>query len=153
MLPTSARAQAPGYPQLNPGAVKAEYLAEVIERINEVLAVWGGSWAGDRLDDLVDLYAEEAILIPPGDEMLRGRTAIRDYLAEVLPEHGHIEAFMLDFDASGEMAQVFGNYILSIQRGDAAGTQWSGPMMTVYVRRGRRWMIRSQVFMPAQSTN
>ncbi len=44
------------------------------------------------------------------------------------------------------MAQVYGNYMLGIQQGEEAGTQKRGPMVTVYVRRGRTWRIRSQVF-------
>lgn len=150
--PARGLAQAPGYPQLNPGAVRAEYLAEVLDRINELLADWGDSWSGDHADELTELYAENAVLIPPDGPLIRGRTAIREYFGEVLPEHGHIEAFMLDFDASGEMSQVFGNYMLGIQQGDDAGSQKSGPMITVYVRRGRTWLIRSQIFMPADAS-
>jgi ketosteroid isomerase-like protein len=150
--PARGLAQAPGYPQLNPGAVKAEYLAEVLDRVNELLAEWGDSWSGDRADDLAELYAENAVLIPPDGPLVRGRTAIRDYFGDVLADHGHIEAFMLDFDASGEMSQVFGNYMLGIQQGDGAGTQKSGPMITVYVRSGRTWLIRSQIFMPADAS-
>ena len=55
---------------------------------------------------------------------------------------------MLDFDASGGMAQVFGNYMLMIQGGEQAGVMKQGPMMTIYLLRGRTWKIRSQVFMP-----
>lgn len=140
------RAQAPGYPQIDPRSVRAEYTAEVLERINDLQLEWGESWAGDRVDDLADLYWEDAIVIPPGRLPLRGREAIRAYFDEVLPEHGHIEAFMLDFDASGGMAQVFGNFMLGIQHGEEAGVQKTGPLVTVYMMRGRTWRIRSQVF-------
>lgn len=149
LVPVVGAAQAPGYPQLNPGAVRAEYLAEVLERVNELLADWGTSWSSDRPDELAGLYTENAVLIPPDGPLVRGRSAIQEYFEEVLPDHGHIEAFMLDFDASGEMSQVFGNYMLGIQQGDEAGSQKSGPMITIYVRRSRTWLIRSQIFMPA----
>lgn len=144
----AVQGQAPGYQQLNPGSVRAEYTAEVLDRINEHLADWGDAWANDRTEELTELYWEDAILIPPGGLPLRGIEAIRDYFDESLPLHGHIEAFMLDFDASGGMSQVFGNYTLGHQAGALAGRQTSGPMITVYVRRGRTWRIRSQVFLP-----
>jgi ketosteroid isomerase-like protein len=140
------RAQAPGYQRLNPASVRAEYTAEVLDRINELLAEWGNAWATDRVDDLAELYWEDAMLLPPGRIPIRGRASIREYFVEVLPDHGHIEAFMLDFDASGGMSQVFGNFMLGIQHGEEAGTQKSGPLITVYMRRGRTWKIRSQVF-------
>ncbi len=143
----AAEAQAPGYPQIDPGSVRAEYNAEVIQRINEHLAKWGTAWANDRADELIELYWDDAILIPPDGVLLRGREAIHQYFRDVLSDHGQIEAFMLDFDASGSMAQVFGNYMLGIQQGEEAGTQKSGPMLTVYAQRSRRWRIRSQVFL------
>ncbi len=141
-------AQAPGYQQIDIGSIRAEYTAEVLDRINDLLADWGDAWAGDRPEELAELYWEDALVIPPDGALRRGRPDLLAYFHEVLPLHGHIEAFMLDFDASGGMAQVFGNYMLGIQHGEAAGSQLQGPLITVYVQRGRRWKIRSQVFLP-----
>ncbi|MEM7415269.1 MAG: SgcJ/EcaC family oxidoreductase [Gemmatimonadota bacterium] len=141
-------AQAPGYQQIDIGSVRAEYVAEVLDRINDLYADWGETWATDQVDELSELYWEEALLIPPDGELRRGRDEIRAYFTEVLPDHGHIEAFMLDFDASGGMSQVFGNYMLGIQHGAQAGTTERGTLITVYVQRGRHWKIRSQVFLP-----
>lgn len=148
LRPATVAAQAPGYEQVDIGAVRAEYVAEVLDRINDLYADWGEAWATDLVDELADLYWPEALLIPPDGQLRRGREEIRAYFTEVLPDHGHIEAFMLDFDASGGMAQVFGNYMLGIQHGESAGTTQRGPLITVYVRRGRHWRIRSQVFLP-----
>lgn len=143
-----AAAQAPGYQQIDVGSIMAEYKAEVLTHVNANLAAWEDAWANDRVDDLLELYWEDAVLIPPGRLPRRGVAEIREYIEAALPDHGHVEAFMLDFDASGGMAQVFGNYLLGIQRGENAGSQWSGPMLTIYLRRGRSWKIRSQVFLP-----
>lgn len=146
--PRAISAQTPGYQQIDIGSIRAEYVSEVLDRINDLLADWGGAWAEDEIDALADLYWEEALLIPPGDQLRRGREEIREYFTEVLADHGYIEAFMLDFDASGGMSQVFGNYQLTFQAGDGAGTTESGTLITVYMLRGRQWKIRSQVFMP-----
>lgn len=146
--PIVALAQAPGYQQIDRGSIRAEYNAEVLSNINEHLADWGASWSQDRPEELVDLYWEEALLIPPEGSQHRGRNDILGFFVGALPSHGQVEAFMLDFDASGGMAQVFGNYTLSIQRGEGAGTVLRGAMMTIYTRRGRTWRIRSQIFLP-----
>lgn len=140
--------QAPGYQQIDIGSIRAEYVSEVLDRINDLLLEWGETWATDQVEELTDLYWEDALLIPPEGGLRRGHGEIQAYFEEVLPLHGHIEAFMLDFDASGGMSQVFGNYMLGIQQGEDAGTQRRGPMITVYVQRGRQWKIRSQVFLP-----
>lgn len=145
---TGASAQTPGYQQIDIGSIRAEYVSEVLDRINDLLADWGGAWGGDEVDELSELYWEDALLIPPGGQLLRGREEIRDYFTTALGDHADIEAFMLDFDASGGMSQVFGNYMLGFASGDGAGTTESGTLITVYMLRGRNWKIRSQVFMP-----
>jgi len=74
---TPASAQAPGYPQLNPGTVRAEYLAEVLDRVNELAAEWGSAWAEDRPEDLLEQFWEDAVLVPPDHVPLRGHGEIR----------------------------------------------------------------------------
>jgi uncharacterized protein (TIGR02246 family) len=120
----------------------AEYHAEVLTQVNKLMERWGKSWGEDDADDVADLYWENAVLIMPGAPPHRGRDAIRAYLEDALPrQEGQVEAFMLDFDASGGMAVVYGNYLFT-ENGQAR----SGPLVTVYLRRGRTWKIRSQVF-------
>jgi len=65
VLSVPAAGQAPGYQQIDPGSIRAEYTAEVLDRINDLLADWGDAWAGDRPEELSDLDWEDAILIPP----------------------------------------------------------------------------------------
>lgn len=140
--PSGATAQAPGYPPVDTRSILAAYHAEVIEQVNRVMGRWGTAWERDEVDRVADLYWENAVLIPLGGTPKRGQDAIRDYLAEALPATGRVEAFMLDFDASGGMAVVYGNYMLEVD----GGAQRSGPLVTVYLQRGRTWKIRSQVF-------
>ncbi|MBT8488539.1 MAG: SgcJ/EcaC family oxidoreductase [Gemmatimonadetes bacterium] len=147
--PASLVAQAPGYQQIDVGAIRAEYNAEVLTQINAHLADWGEAWANDKAEALADLYWEDALLVTPDGLQRRGEGEIREYFETRLSEHGTVEAFMLDFDASGGMAQVFGNYMLVLQGGESAGRLVQGPMMTVYLLRGRTWKIRSQIFLPA----
>lgn len=139
------RAQAPGYQQLDTRQIMAEYQAEVLDGVNRVISRWGEAWVDDDVDKVADLYWDNASLIPPDRAPLRGQDAIRAYLAEVMPEHGRVEAFMLDFDASGGMAVVSGNYTM-----DVNGAEKRGALTTVYLRRGRAWKIRAQVFTPAE---
>ncbi|HSM60395.1 MAG TPA: nuclear transport factor 2 family protein [Longimicrobiales bacterium] len=143
VLPCATAAQAPGYDQVDTRLLLAEYHAEVLEQVNRVMARWGAAWADDDLDRVLDTYWAEAVVIPPGRKPLRGAREIRAWLDEALSETGSIEAFMLDFDASGGMAVVYGNYLLEGPNGE----QRTGPVVTVYSSRGRTWKIRSQVFM------
>lgn len=146
--PQIAHGQAPGYQQIDQSTLMAEYNAEVLSGVNAHLADWGSAWSLDNPEELTDLYWEHALLIPPGEQQKRGDLEILQYFQAELPNHGQVEAFMLDFEASGGMAQVYGNYTLAIQRGEEAGTVQRGAMITIYTRRGRTWKIRSQIFMP-----
>ena len=137
-------AQAPGYQQLDTRQIMAEYHAEVLDGVNRVMDRWGRAWAADDVDRVADLYWDNASLIPPEGAPRRGLDDIRKYLEEAMPRQGRVEAFMLDFDASGGMAVVSGNYTM-----DANGGQTRGSLTTVYVQRGRTWKIRAQVFTPA----
>jgi uncharacterized protein (TIGR02246 family) len=134
-------AQAPGYPPVDTRGIYAEYHAEVLEQLNALMEDWSRAWKDDRAADVADLYWENAVLIEPGLAPVRGRDAIRVHLERELPLRGEIEAFMLDFDASGGMAVVYGNY-----QATEDGSQRSGPLVTVYLLKGRSWKIRSQVF-------
>lgn len=140
----SAAAQAPGYQQLDNRQLMAEYRAEVLQGINQVMDRWGRAWGRDDVEEVMDLYWDNATLIPPGGRPLRGHGAIRGYFEASFPEHGTVEAFTLDFDASGGMAVVSGNYTLQ-----SGGVQSSGALTTVYLQRGRTWRIRAQVFTPS----
>lgn len=145
--PRPAQGQAPGYPPVDNRKVFAEFHAEVLSSLNELMADWGQAWADDDVAELADLYWENAILIPPVEGApLRGEDQIRRWFGNTLPELGGMEAFMLDFDASGGMAVVNGNY--QLQGAGNANALASGPMVTVYLLRGRTWKIRSQVFTP-----
>lgn len=143
LLTGSAAAQAPGYQQVDTRQIMAAYHAEVLEGVNRVMARWGTAWGNDDVDRVADLYWENASLLPPDGPPRRGLEAIRGYLAEVLPRQGQMEAFLLDFDASGGMALVTGNYTVELD-----GVPRRGALTTVYLQRGRTWKIRSQIFTP-----
>ena len=141
----SLSAQAPGYQQIDVRQIFAEFHAEVLSQVNDLMAEWGDAWAVDDTELLLESYWENAVVIPPGGGVpLRGDRAISSWFEEHKAGFGAVEAFMLDFDASGGMAVVFGNYLL--QNPGNATSQSSGPLMTVYLLRGRTWKIRSQVF-------
>jgi uncharacterized protein (TIGR02246 family) len=142
LVASPLRGQAPGYDQIDTRRILAEYHAEVITQINRVMARWSDAWEKHDLDRLADLYWEEAVIIPRGEAPVRGVPDLRRWMERTLAETTRIEAFMLDFDASGGMAVVYGNYLLDSRD----GTHRSGPVVTVFLQRGRTWRIRSQVF-------
>lgn len=147
LVPGPVTGQAPGYTQIDTRQIFAEFHAEVLANLNEVMDAWGTAWSTDRVEDLIDLYWENAVLIPPETAPVRGAEALAAYFEGAMSSQGAVEGFMLDFDASGGMAVVYGNFLMQLQ-GDRGGQELSGSLVTVYLRRGRTWKIRSQIFRP-----
>jgi len=147
VLPGAAFAQVPGYKGGDARQLLAEYRAEILGQLNQAMETWGRAWSEDDVEGLVDLYAEDATVFVHGKDPIRGQDAIRAHFGETLPTLGAADAFLLDFDASGGMAMAHSNYTIEVQSGPGRGTRLAGPMITVYVQRGRAWRIRSQAFL------
>ena len=142
-LPAQLRAQAPGGWMPSSRSIRAEYYAEVFNHVNAIAADWATAWSNDNVDDL---YADNAVVIPEEGASLRTREETRSYFEEYVKTTGHVESFMLDFDASGEIAMVYGNWRARMTSGPDAGQEVRGPMVTVYLQQGRTRLIRSQMF-------
>lgn len=151
LLPAEADAQmrrhpgAPGGDGYSAAAARAEFYADVLEHTNEVLAKWRRAWAEDDLDAVLELYTEDALFIFTNDAPVQGREAIREKLVTLLERTGEVQAAFTDFDASGRMGLISG--LLTFQMRDARRSRTVGGLhMTVLIRQGRDWRIRSQLF-------
>lgn len=150
LLPAPAFAQTQRFPGVPGGdgfsaaAARAEYYADVMFHTNEVMTDWRRYWAADDVEHLLELYTEDATLVYAGEPPVRGRDAIREQLDSLLRVSGEVQASLSDFDASGRMGLVSGLLTLSMNDGRRSWTA-SGLHMTVLIRRGRHWRIRSQL--------
>lgn len=148
-LAGGAHAQvAPGSDGMRADRFRAEYYAEVLEGVNRALEAWGEVLSNDRIDDLAELYAENAVLVSLDGETARGRDGVVRHLTGALPGLGRVDAFMQDFDASGALAVVYGSYMLERRLEDGTVDPSAGELFTVLVRDGRSWRIRFQSFRP-----
>jgi len=136
---------APGGDGLSAQANLAEYFADVIMNVNDVMTEWRGAWAQDDLETLADQYTEDATLVYGDEEPIRGREAIRTRLESILPSSGEVQAAMSDFDASGRMGMIAGFVTLEVREGSRSETR-TGIHMTILIRRRGDWRIRSQIF-------
>lgn len=144
LLAAPAAAQAPGYNGPDARQIRAEYRATVIGEINEVLEQWSTAWSEDDFPTLEEMYTDDAVVFPPVGPPIRGPEAIQGWLQDVLPAQGTADAFLQDFEAAGNMAAVQTNYRILVT--DGPTSEVTGTLFTVFLRRGRSWRIRSQVF-------
>lgn len=150
LAPAAALAQnqrfpgVPGGDGFSAAAARAEYYADVMFHTNELMTDWRRFWAADDVEELLELYTEDATLVYAGERPVRGREAIREQLDSLLRVSGEVQASLSDFDASGRMGLVSGLLTLSMSDGRRSWTA-TGLHMTVLIRRGRHWRIRSQL--------
>ncbi len=129
------------------GQGRAEYYAEAYTTLSAMIGTWQAAWREDRLDRVTELYTENARLVAPHGATLSGRQQIRLLLAGWLAETDGIETTVEDFDASGGLAYVSGKFRFDRVR-EGVSTPVYGSYFAVFYRKGRNWLIRSQVFHP-----
>jgi len=126
----------------------AAYYGEVTARTSELFALWREAWVEDNVPGLASLYHPEAMLYLPDRDPIFTRDLIAEAFTELLPETGEIQAAMLDFDASGKIAYISGMFSLDFRDANGTRHQITGDHVTVCIRMGRHWVIRSQMFRP-----
>ncbi|MFT5434217.1 MAG: ketosteroid isomerase-like protein [Myxococcota bacterium] len=72
--------------------------------------------------------------------------AMGEFFTELLPTVGKMHTSMIDFDASGRMAFLTGPFYYEVPRSSGSPERVEGTHMTIFVRKGRDWKIRSQIF-------
>jgi ketosteroid isomerase-like protein len=145
-LPFPLYGQTPGQRIPSRERVHAEFINNIMGGINEARADWMDGIEADDLDAVMATYADGATVIPFGGEPVYGKEAIRTYWEEVLPSIGPIRSGLGDMDASGQMAMAAGTYSVEGRQENGAVVRESGGLLTVFVQRGREWLIRAQVF-------
>jgi uncharacterized protein (TIGR02246 family) len=144
--PTPLQAQVPGQRIASRERIRSEFMDNVLRGINRVRRDWTASVENDELDQLLSLYSDDAVLVPPDGVPRRGREEIEAFWAEFLPMAGSIQTGSSDFDASGQMAMAAGRYFMYARNEQGASQQLSGGLVTIYVQTGRDWHIRAQIF-------
>jgi ketosteroid isomerase-like protein len=139
-------AQLPGARTAPRDRVRAEFISNVLGELNETRDAWADAVENDDVEPLVELYTEDAVVIPPDGIPRRGEEEIREYWAEALPRMGTFQTGLSDVDGSGRMVMAWGSYLLNERGDDNVFAQLSGSLMNVYVKTGGSWRIRGQVF-------
>ncbi len=144
-LPTAGQVL-PGARSPERATIRAEFLDAVLKGVRLTTSAWAGAWASRDAEAISSLYLEEALLVSPEGDALRGRRDISAYFDDVLQHTAGIETFLSDMDASNNMAMTVERYVLTSA---VAGTSPErGLLFTVYLNDGGSWRIRAQVFRP-----
>ena len=94
-----------------------------------------------QLDDLVDLYATDALVLRPNTPPVRGRPAIREFFFSALETGlGEVELEPLRVDVVGDVAYEAGRCKM-LAPGVGMRREERGKYLLVYSRRGGDWRV------------
>ena len=137
-----------GAPNINWDRDRNEYSAEVLKAYNDVMQSWRDAWQGEDAKAMADLYTDAAYLILPDAELIQGRDSIRSALSNALPGLVEVRTGLTEFMASDRTAYALGPFWYRIRVGENARTL-IGTHVTILIREGRTWKIRTQIFTSA----
>ncbi len=102
--------------------------------ITKLGARWADDWNAGRLDQVVELYADEAVYEPPHHVSVHGKHAIHEYLKNPLLKHTirNLTYEVTYVKHSGDLAYDVGLYSMTIPASDGHDHQDRGKYLTVW---------------------
>lgn len=146
-LPATALAQTglPGGRGGSAPAHMAAYYAYMLEQVQYVTSEYEAAWSEQDFERMEKIFHEESALVVDAGSRVRGRDAVLARLREMWPARWHVRLTIVDFEASGDLAVVYG------QLGEAPGRH-----ITLIKRFGDDWKIVRQFLLgpaPASFTD
>ena len=121
--------------------------AQVAEqnRIEQVFVAFAAAFNAKDAATLASFYADDAVLMPQGVSMVKGRAAIQTAIAAMVATGGTLRFNPVsEVDVTAERAVAVGTYSVTIpgQGGAAAAPQVvAAKYLTVFKRVGNEWKI------------
>lgn len=128
-----------------------EDVSKTIEKIN--MEFGEGFRKGDAAA-VAALYSEDAVLLPPNREKVRGRQKIREFW-NALMQMGVRDAVLTteELSLSGDTVQEIGNYTIKIQPEGQAASEDKGKYIVIWKRTADGWKMHWDIWnsnMPSQ---
>lgn len=125
-------------------------------QIDEPYQRFATAYASLDANRVADVYTDDALMLPPGGQILKGRAAIREQYADAFEEdreRGHTRqiAFeLVDRIVSGDVRNDYGYYTITTRSRSGHEGEHRGKFAKVW-QRGRDgvWRIRSDSYSSA----
>lgn len=137
---------APASPRLY-GWLDAEQGSEIGQKLQEVIndavSQWIDGFNRGDMAAVASLYAEDAKLMPPNQDMVSGREAISQFMTTFREQFGGREIALetLDVGSDGELGYEMGRYILGFQPEGGQPGGDVGKYLVVWKRQRGEWKI------------
>jgi uncharacterized protein (TIGR02246 family) len=111
------------------------------EAVRAVNQSWFKSYAGGDAKGVASLYADDAVVNPPGVPAVRGQDAILEYLTKDIAAAGGTNMTPdpnTEVKVSGDMAFEWGAFTVTDKSGSALD---KGKFLTTFAKRDGKWVI------------
>ena len=128
-------------------------------QVDEPYQRFATAYATLDADRVAQIYAEDALMLPPSGEIVKGRAAIRERYARGFDddrERGHTRSIifeLVDRVVSGDVRSDYGYYTIVGRSSDGHENRARGKFAKVWVRgRDGVWQIHSESYSPAHGS-
>lgn len=102
------------------GTLPAQTPSDSAKEIAAIRDQWVESWNAQKIEPILKLYAQDAVLLPATGERIEGRDAIGNYLKQaVVSSAGNLSVKSVTVDDSGKLAFDSGDYQYTVKLGGA----------------------------------
>ena len=121
--------------------------AEDLQAINAISKQWDDYFNSGNSAAVAALYAEEAKLLPPNNQMIVGRESIQEFFQAGFDAGvGDLQGTVIELSVSGDMAHVVGKYTLTIQPEEGEAISDNGKYMEIWRRVNGSWKINTAIW-------
>lgn len=109
---------------------------------------WYKAYKANDADAIVALYAEDAVVSPPGAPPARGHAAIRELMVKDMADAAAAgitlnDAHTSDFGVSGDIGWEWGTFTVTDKSG---ATVDKGKFVSVFARKNGKWVIERDIW-------
>lgn len=110
-------------------------------QLDEIAILMANAFNGKKANDLAFLYDRTAILMPPGEPAVEGRTAIQQWFAAALVRLGTIQIVPSETRAFNDLAFQVGTFTTI-----ASDASVTGKYVLILHRTDEGWLIRHDIW-------
>jgi uncharacterized protein (TIGR02246 family) len=124
------------------GIDQARYIREVRTHIEEQLQEWVNAWERGDAEAMSRFYVDDALIVDPSGEVVRGRAAVADYWASIRAEASELVVAVTQVSATTDVATARGRISYRVPSDGGGQLTRSGDLLLVFERQRGLWMTR-----------
>jgi uncharacterized protein (TIGR02246 family) len=115
--------------------------------IRDIDATWSDGLEARDLNAVASVYADDAVFLAPGQPIVRGKAAIREWFRARFARRGYHASFSptnITVAACGDIAYEVGTFRAQVLREDGATLVSLGKHLVAWEKRNGKWLVTAE---------